>query len=82
MIQLDDNNPVLESTPEFNAKIMQKIKYCGNWLLGYIPPKPTVAEKGLESFRNLMKKVHQERHFLPIERFKICVKKSLRYSIE
>ena len=31
---------------------MQKIKHFGEWLLNYIPPKPTVVDKVLESFKN------------------------------
>ena len=30
---------------------MQKIKYFGEWLLNYIPPKPNVVDKVLESFK-------------------------------
>ena len=30
---------------------MQKIKDFDNWLLNYIPPKPKVVEKVLESFK-------------------------------
>ena len=35
---------------------MQKIKDFGEWLLNYIPPKPEVVEKVLESFKNKLKK--------------------------
>ena len=52
---LDDNTPVLQTTPKFIAKSMQKIKDFGNWLLNYIPPKPKVVDEALESFKNLMK---------------------------
>ena len=55
---------------------MQKIKDFGNWLLNYIPPKPKVVDKVLESFKNKIKKMYEkERYFLPIERVKICVEK-------
>ena len=52
---LDDNTPVLQPTPKFIAKSMQKIKDFGNWLLDYIPPKPKVVDEALESFKNLIK---------------------------
>ena len=51
---LDDNTPLLHPTPKFIAKSMQKIKDLGNWLLNYIPPKPKVVDKALESFKNLV----------------------------
>ena len=35
---------------------MQKIKDFGEWLLYYIPPKPKVVDKVLESFKNKIKK--------------------------
>ena len=31
---------------------MQKIKDFGKWLLNYIPAKPKVVDKVLESFKN------------------------------
>ena len=34
---------------------MQKIKDFGEWLLNYIPPKPKVVDKVLESFKNKIK---------------------------
>ena len=37
---------------------MQKIKDFGEWLLNYIPPKPKVVDKVLESFKNKIKKLH------------------------
>ena len=36
---LDDKTPVLQPTPNFIAKSIHKIKYFGNWLCDYIPPK-------------------------------------------
>ena len=53
---MDDNTPVLQPTPKFVAKSMQKIKDFGNWFLDYIPPKPKVVDEALESFKNLIKK--------------------------
>ena len=35
---------------------MQKIKDFGEWLLNYIPPKPKVVDKVLESFKNKITK--------------------------
>ena len=46
---VDDNTPVLQPTPKFIAKSMQKITDYGNWLLDYIPPKPKVVDEALES---------------------------------
>ena len=40
---------------------MQKIKDFGEWLLNYIPPKPKVVDKVLESFKNKIKKMYQKR---------------------
>ena len=63
----NDPTPVLQSSPwklsnimtkvkqnkkNFTAKSMQKIKDFGEWLLIYIPPKPKVVDKVLESFKN------------------------------
>ena len=42
---LDDTTPVLQSTPKFIAKSIEKIKDFGIWLLDYIPPKPKVVMK-------------------------------------
>ena len=36
----------------FITKGMQKIKDFGEWLLNYIPPKPKVIDKVLESYQN------------------------------
>ena len=40
---------------------MQKIKDFGEWLLNYIPPKPKVVDKVLESFKNKIKKMYGKR---------------------
>ena len=40
---------------------MQKIKDFVNWLLNYIPPKPKVVDKVLESFKNKIKKMYEKR---------------------
>ena len=72
---LDDKTPVLQPTSNFIAKSIQKIKDFGEWLLDYIPPKFKVVDEALEPFKNLIKNCTQERHFLPMERVKICVEK-------
>ena len=43
---------------------MQKIKDFGEWLLNYIPPKPKVVDKVLESFKNKIKKNYEKRDSL------------------
>ena len=43
---------VKQNIKNFTEKSMQKIKDFGNWLLNYIPPKPKVVDKVLESFKN------------------------------
>ena len=63
--------PVLEPTPwrstnittkvkknikNFFTKGMHKIRDFGKWLLNYIPPKPKVVDKVLESFKSKIKK--------------------------
>ena len=63
----NDPTPALQPTPwrpsyiatkdkqnlkKFITKGMQKIKDFGEWLLNYIPPKPKVVDKVLESFKN------------------------------
>ena len=58
---LDDNTPVLQPTPTFIAKSMQKIKDFGNWLLDYIPPKSKVVYEAHESFKILIKKLYNKR---------------------
>ena len=58
---LDDNTPVLQPTSKFIAKSMHKIKDFCNVLLDYIPPKPMVVDRALESFKNLIKKLYNTR---------------------
>ena len=58
---LDDKTPVLQPTPNFIAKSIQKIKAFGNWLLDYIAPTPKVVDEALESFKNLIKKLYNKR---------------------
>ena len=75
----NDLTPILQPTPwrpsnfavkskqnikNFVTKGMQKIKDFGNCLLNYIPPKPKVVDKVLESFKNKIKKC-MKREILP-----------------
>ena len=46
----------MQNIKNFFTKVMQKIKDFGGWLLNYIPPKPKVVVKVLESFKNQIKK--------------------------
>ena len=46
----------MQTTQKFFTKGMQKIKDFGEWLLNYIPPKPKMVDKVLESFKNKIKK--------------------------
>ena len=55
---------VKQNTKKFLTKGMQKIKNVGEWLLNYIPPKPKVVDKVLESFKNTIKK-SMKREILP-----------------
>ena len=48
---LHDKTPVLKPTQKFIAKSVQKIKDCSNWSFDYIPPKPKVVDKSLESLK-------------------------------
>ena len=43
---------VKQKIKNFFTKGMQKIKDFGEWLLNYIPTKPKVVDKVLESFKN------------------------------
>ena len=45
-----------QNIKKFVTKGMQKITDFGNWLLKYIPPKPKVVDKVLESFKNKIQK--------------------------
>ena len=67
----NDPTPILQPTPwrasnfavkskqnikNFVTKGTKKIKDFSNWLLNYIPLKPKVVDKVLESFKNKIKK--------------------------
>ena len=49
----------METTNNLFTKGMQNIKDFGNWLLNYMPPKPKVVDKVLESFKNKIKKLYE-----------------------
>ena len=51
----------MRETKNIFTKGMQKIKDFGNWLLNYIPPKPKVVDKVLESFKNKIKKMYEKK---------------------
>ena len=54
----------MKTTQNFFTKGMQKIKDFDNWLLIYIPPKPKVVDKVLESLKIKFKKF-MKREILP-----------------
>ena len=54
----------MQWTKKFITMDMQKIKDFGEWLLNYIPPKPNVVDKVLESFKNKIKKIYEKRDSL------------------
>ena len=47
----------MQKTDNFVSMGMQKIKDFGEWLLNYIPSKPIVVDKVLESFKKKIKKI-------------------------
>ena len=79
---LDDNTPILQPTSKFVARSMQKIKYIGNWLLVYTPPKPKVAHDALVSFKNLITNCTTREALHSNWRSQNMRWKSLRYSTE
>ena len=81
---LDDKTLVLQPTPSFIAKSIQKIKEFDNWLLHYIPPKPKVVDEALESFKNLIKKLYNKRDtFFQLRESKSALKKfAIQYGIK
>ena len=54
----------MQRTINFFTMGMQKMKDFGEWLLNYIPPKPKVVDKVLESFKNKIKKTYEKRDSL------------------
>ena len=80
---LDDKSPVLQPTPSFIVKSIQKIKDFGNWLLDYIPPNPKVVDDALESFKNLIKKLFKRDTSFQLKESKSALKKvALQYRID
>ena len=63
----NDPTPILQPTPRRPSNVTtkdkqnkkQKIKDFGEWLLNYIPPKPKVVDKVLESFKNKIKQMYE-----------------------
>ena len=47
----------MQNTKKLFTMRMQNIKDFGEWLLNYIPPKPKVVDKMLETFKNKIKKL-------------------------
>ena len=77
----NDPTPVLQPTSCFFTMGMQKIKDYGEWLLNYIPPKPKVVDKVLESFK---KKIYEKRYtlFQPTQ-FKTALKNfAIQYRVK
>ena len=74
---LDDNTPVLKPTQKCIAKSMQKrSKIVGiGCSITYHENQRWLTKLSNRLKIKLKKTVQQERHFLPIERVKLCVKK-------
>ena len=51
----------MQKTKNFITMGIQKIKDFDEWLLNYMPPKPKVVDKVLESFKNKLKKIYEKR---------------------
>ena len=62
---------------------MQKIKDFGEWLLNYIPSKPKVVDKVLESFKNKIKKLYgkSDSFFRPTQTKSALKNFAIRYQI-
>ena len=61
-----------ENKKKFITMGMQKIKDFREWLLNYIPPRPKVVDKVLESFETRFKNVRKEGYFVPTNIVQIC----------
>ena len=76
----NDPTPVVQPTPWMSSNvttkdkqnIKEKIKDFGEWLLNYIPTKPKVVDKVLESFKNKIKKMYEKRDTLFQPTVQIC----------
>ena len=54
----------MQKKKNFFTMGMEKIKDFGEWLLNYIPSKPKVVDKVLESFKNNINKIYEKRNSL------------------
>ena len=79
----NDPTPGLQPTPwrtsnvttKVKQNIKQKITDFGEWLLNYIPPKPKVVDRVLESFKNNIKKMYEKTDTLfQLSQFKSALK--------
>ena len=63
---------------------MQKIKDFGEWLLNYMPSKPKVVDKVLESFKTKIKKNYVKRDslFQPTQTKAAMKKVAIQYRIK
>ena len=77
----NDPTPVLQPKPwrpsnvttKDKQNIKQTIKDFGEWLLNYIPPKPKLVDKVLESFKKENKKILQkDGYFVSTNRVQLC----------
>ena len=60
----DITTKVKQNTKKIITKGMQKIKDFGKLLFNYIPPKPKVVDKVLETFKNKIKIMYETRDTL------------------
>ena len=74
----------MQKTKKILTMGMQKIKDFGEWLLNYIPPKPKVVDKVLESFKNKIKTIYEKRDslFQPKQTKSALKNFSIRYRIK
>ena len=49
----------MQKTQNFFTMGMQNIKDFGEWMLNYIPPKPKLVDKVLESFKNKIEQMYE-----------------------
>ena len=78
---LDDNTPVLQTTPNFIAKAYKrsKILVIGCWIVGQ-----RCFDEALESFKNLIKKLYNKRDtFFQLRESKSVLKKfAIQYRVD
>ena len=75
---------VKQNIKNFTAKSMEKINDFGNWFLNYIPPKPKLVNKLLESFKNKIKKMYEKTDtlFQPIQSKSALTNFAIQYRVE